>query len=218
MKTCTRCHQWLSGSMFHRDRYKLDGIKSWCKKCFNSYLYIRYHANIKHFQMVKRENRRRYRSRHRSEECEKSRFWRQTHPDYARISRRRYYAMHTQEVKISIHRCRKRRRLTDPRFRLKENVSRLICARLRKRLSGKGGKNTFQILPYSLDDLMRRLESKFKLGMSWKNYGEWEIDHIIPDCHFNYARPTDDAFQECWALSNLQPLWGADNLSKGGKI
>jgi len=29
--------------------------------------------------------------------------------------------------------------------------------------------------------LKKHLEKKFSKGMSWNNYGEWHVDHIIPD-------------------------------------
>lgn len=53
--------------------------------------------------------------------------------------------------------------------------------------------------------------------MSWDNYGEWHIDHKIPDCKFNYISVNDKEFQKCWALKNLQPLWAIENLRKGSK-
>jgi len=62
------------------------------------------------------------------------------------------------------------------------------------------------------------LESKFKNGMSWKNYGKWHIDHAIPDIRFRYKSPEDEEFKKCWALNNLQPLWAKENIRKGGKI
>ena len=54
--------------------------------------------------------------------------------------------------------------------------------------------------------------------MSWDNYGEWHIDHILPDSSFYYVSTEDDEFKKCWALSNLQPLWAIDNLKKSNKI
>ena len=62
---------------------------------------------------------------------------------------------------------------------------------------------------------MYKLESQFKDGMTWYNYGEWHVDHIKPISLFNFKHPTDNEFQECWSLDNLQPLWAIDNLSKG---
>ena len=70
---------------------------------------------------------------------------------------------------------------------------------------------------YTLEDLMARLESQFRDGMSWDNHGEWHIDHKRPISSFEFDSYSDEQFKECWALSNLQPLWAKDNLSKGSK-
>ena len=73
------------------------------------------------------------------------------------------------------------------------------------------------MLDYSVDDLKLHLESLFQPGMSWDNYGEWHIDHIVPDSWFEYNSYQDSSFKECWALANLQPLWAKDNLKKSNK-
>jgi len=79
-------------------------------------------------------------------------------------------------------------------------------------------KNTFELLPYSLDELITHLERQFTSGMSWDNYGEWHVDHIIPMSKFNITSVNDESFLECWSLNNLRPLWAKDNLSKNNKI
>jgi hypothetical protein len=64
------------------------------------------------------------------------------------------------------------------------------------------------------------LESQFKEGMSWSNYGKqkdnrldsWEIDHIIPISTFDLT--DEDQQRKCWHYTNLQPLWAIDNLQK----
>jgi hypothetical protein len=39
----------------------------------------------------------------------------------------------------------------------------------------------------SIEELMKHLENKFKIGMCWKNYGDkWELDHIIPVSYVNH--------------------------------
>ena len=73
------------------------------------------------------------------------------------------------------------------------------------------------ILGYSLDDLMRHPEAQFRLGMTWANCGQWHINHIWPIAPFNHASAEDPEFRQCWALSNLQPLWASENCSKGAK-
>lgn len=109
--------------------------------------------------------------------------------------------------------------------RLRNAMKSNLRERLRKRLINKNRKSTFDILGYTVDDLKAHLENKFKEGMSWDNYGHfkdgrmgWQIDHIIPDSKFNYESVLDPEFLECWSLSNLQPLWGKENLSKKDKI
>ena len=64
------------------------------------------------------------------------------------------------------------------------------------------------------DDLIKYLEALFQDGMSWKNMGEWHIDHKTPISAFNFTGPFDLDFKHCWALSNLQPLWAFDKESK----
>ena len=92
-----------------------------------------------------------------------------------------------------------------------------IGHRLRMRKSGKNTKSTFSVLDYTLEELMIHLQSKFKPGMTWDNYGEWEIDHIIPDSWFTYESYSDKGFKDSWSLKNLQPLWKIENASKSNK-
>jgi hypothetical protein len=43
------------------------------------------------------------------------------------------------------------------------------------------------------------------------------IDHITPDSWFEYNSTEDRDFKKSWSLDNLQPLWKAENASKGNK-
>jgi 5-methylcytosine-specific restriction endonuclease McrA len=45
----------------------------------------------------------------------------------------------------------------------------------------------------------------------------WHIDHIIPISSFSFSSPEDPEFKAAWALTNLRPLWAAQNISKGAK-
>ena len=51
------------------------------------------------------------------------------------------------------------------------------------------------------------MEKSFTDGMSWDNWGEWEIDHIIP---LNNGGKHE--------VKNLQALWKSENRAKGDKI
>ena len=58
------------------------------------------------------------------------------------------------------------------------------------------------------------MENLFKEGMTWENYGEWEIDHIIP---ISSGKTEEDVMKLCH-YKNLQPLWKEDNRKKGNKL
>lgn len=72
-------------------------------------------------------------------------------------------------------------------------------------------------LPYTIPQLSVHLERQFLSGMSWDNRSEWHIDHIIPLSSFKFTSSKDPEFQAAWALSNLRPMWGVENMSKGKK-
>lgn len=52
--------------------------------------------------------------------------------------------------------------------------------------------------------------------MNWSNRGEWHLDHKKPVSRFIKQGITDPSIIN--ALSNLQPLWAHENLSKGNKF
>jgi hypothetical protein len=106
------------------------------------------------------------------------------------------------------------RRRTDPSFRLKSNTRTAVWTCLKERNVAKY-RSTFALLGYTIEELMKHLESLFTSGMTWNNYGEWHVDHKRPMTSFEFTSTDDEGFKECWALSNLQPLWEVDNLSKG---
>ena len=84
--------------------------------------------------------------------------------------------------------------------------------------NNKHGNYWERLVGYGIDDLKEHLEKQFKDGMSWENYGEWAIDHIIPKSAFNFEKPEDEDFKRCWNLKNLQPMWARENSIKGKKI
>ncbi len=85
---------------------------------------------------------------------------------------------------------------------------------LRKR---KDGHRWEVLVGYTIEDLKKHLEGLFLEGMSWENIGKWHIDHRVPLSRFHYEHPEEQEFRVCWSLSNLQPMWACDNLSKNDK-
>ena len=54
------------------------------------------------------------------------------------------------------------------------------------------------------------LSAKFTEGMSWDNYGEWEIDHIEPLSKAS----TEQELIKLFHHTNTRPLWKKDNRPK----
>ena len=108
----------------------------------------------------------------------------------------------------------RKRRAEDPKYRLCVRTRTAVWQMLKERGIKKSNK-TFDLLGYTIEELMTHLESLFTEGMTWDNYGEWHVDHIKPMTSFSFESVDDAGFKECWDLKNLQPLWWNDNLSKG---
>ncbi len=104
------------------------------------------------------------------------------------------------------------------------NLNYRIMTRLRGRLSDavrgrcpRGGSHVV-LLGCSVEFLKQHLESQFKEGMSWENYGRsgWWIDHIIPLSLFDLSDP--EQLKRLCHYTNLQPLWRLENIIKSNKL
>lgn len=126
--------------------------------------------------------------------------WRDANPEKTKEIRKRCYV----------------RRMMDPRHKIDASIRTGLSGSIAK--GGKHGKKTYEALGYNRRDLMAHLEKKFTEGMTWDNYGDWHIDHVIPLSAFNFSTVDCHDFKRAWALSNLQPLWAFDNLSKNAKL
>jgi hypothetical protein len=104
--------------------------------------------------------------------------------------------------------------------RAKKIVSSVAAVKVSHALrNGKhSSKKKNKYLGFTAYELRKHMENQFKPGMSWDNYGEWEVDHIIPISAFHYESVNDPGFKQCWALANLQPLWSKANRSKYNTI
>ena len=97
-----------------------------------------------------------------------------------------------------------------------------VARNLRRRLKGflKSKDHNFnKDIGCTRKELVQHLESLFNPGMNWENYGSgengdhkdsWHIDHIIPISKFTGKSPNH--------FTNLQPMWGLENIQKSNKI
>lgn len=107
----------------------------------------------------------------------------------------------------------------------KKHTKRSDHARFREKLNKKlkdaiktqrNGSIT-KYLGCSVKDFREHIEKQFSEGMSWDNYGEWEIDHYVPIAYFKTINDIDKWFV-CWNYKNLRPLWAQDNRSKSDTL
>jgi len=170
-----------------------------------------------------------YREANKEKIAKRSKTWREENKDKLKVKRVAYYQSNKDKIKAQIKAYRQtpagkasEKKYHDkvratPHGQLRHNISSAV----RLKLLNHGGKkyraSIDKVLPFKIKDLITRLESMFKPGMTWENYGDWHVDHIRPDISFNYATVDEPEFAQSWALTNLQPLWASENCSKGSR-
>lgn len=116
----------------------------------------------------------------------------------------------------------KNRIKNDPSFK----ISYSLRCRIKSALKSKGtikSQKTKDLLGCNFEYFKKHIESKFKPGMNWSNYGvskkgfrTWQVDHIIPCSAFDLTDINQQ--KQCFNYRNLQPLWWWENLKKSNKI
>jgi hypothetical protein len=158
--------------------------------------------------------------------------WREKNKEYVKENHKKWYQENKEKWNEYIKEYReknidkiretkrnyeKTRKHNDPLYKLIANFRTAIYTVLKENNLNKYG-HYFEILQYSPEDLVKHLEKQFEDGMTWKNYGEWHVDHILPITYFNFKEVGDEEFLKCWGLDNLQAMWGEENIKKSNKI
>lgn len=108
----------------------------------------------------------------------------------------------------------------DPAYKIEKNMRCRLYHAIVKKGACKSN-NTMKLVGCTRVYLKKYLENMFIEDMSWDNYGSsetkcWHIDHIKPCASFDLSDPNQQIM--CFHYTNLQPLWGPDNLSKSNKF
>jgi hypothetical protein len=174
--------------------------------------------------------------------AERSRRYKEAHPERCKEARRKWYAKNrekaiaytkewqTQNYDHYItytkqwnkdHPERRRESMkkiyATPKGKLNHIMASSIGHSLKNR--SKAGRHWESLVNYTVDSLKAHIEKQFKPGMTWENYGTvWHIDHKTPLAAFHFERPDDIDFHLCWSLKNLQPLDAKENMSKKDKL
>ncbi len=209
MKTCITCGEEKPRSEYHRDQHRRDGLVSSCKACKKDYRLKYYEDN---------SDRLRARSKawyweNKDRSLETARAWREKNIERARRKRKEQYWANPEAARRASVKYTLDRQKTDHFFRLKMRCRKRIWAAFNERGYSKKTKS-FSLIGCSQEDLVAHIESQFEDGMSWENYGQWHVDHIVP---FAVAESEEDVARLCH-YTNLQPLWAVDNLRKSAKV
>lgn len=210
IKKCSSCKEEKAFSEFNKTKKNKDGMSYNCRLCENEY-----RAKWREENRIKcRQYQKKYQDNNKEKCYFATKEWAIKNKDRMLELTYKWRAENPEKSK-EIYTKQNRKRLLDPHKKINLYFSMAVSSSLKGRRSGKACEKR---LGYKIADLKKHLESKFKSGMTWDNYGEWEVDHIIPISFFNFSEYSDKQFKQCWNIENIQPLWKSENRIKGNKI
>jgi len=126
-------------------------------------------------------------------------------------NKHRFYCVECEGKGTCSHKKQKNKcKICDPKGHLMSNVR----DRIYKALKAKKSKRSIEYLGCTIEEYKKHIEEQFTEGMTWDNYGEWHIDHIIP---LKYENPSIEEVIERLHYKNTQPLWAEENIAKGNR-
>ena len=220
MKTCTKCKVEKDESSFSKSKSRKSGLYPSCKSCHNAFVRKYYSENRIRLCLNNNERRKQYPEKRKKQAKEyylknkerilfKEKEERKSNPEIGR-NRAKRYRFKNREIIASRKRMRRK---IDPLYKMKCNLQ-VQTLRAFWRIKKNKPATTKTLLGCDYNMAKIYIENKFKVGMSWNNYGKWEIDHIIP---LVSAKKSED-LALLFHYTNLQPLWKLENVLKGHKI
>ena len=143
--------------------------------------------------------------------------WYENNKEHRKEYLKEYRENNIEKIRKTKRDYERNRKARDPLYKLISNFRTAIYQVL-KESNVEKNEHYFDVLPYSQEELIQHLENQFTDDLTWDNYGEWHLDHIIPISSFNIQEMGDEEFIKCWSLKNLQPLWGEENIRKSNSI
>lgn len=223
MKICTKCNVGYPSTMeyFCKDSSKKDFLHSHCKNCSKK-LKSTYQAKISPILKEKRKKARElYFSseeyiakslQSKTKDKERKKLWAHNNRDKVNASARRY---NKSKRFVSPEKKKEYKKRAYDKMMACPYKKAIHYYRVRINDIFAGGKlfKSNDIVLFTREQFTSHIQSLFVDGMTWDNHGDWHIDHIKPIATFDLTNK--EQLIECWSLSNLQPLWAKDNLTKG---
>ena len=190
-----------------------DGFNVWCKNCQNEYNKKYYTENKERLNPIRKKWT--IDNKNNLKDYQRERYIK---IDSERL--RKYYEDNKSEIKNKRDKYKETEQYKRWIFEYKiknswKNRYRDVLSGVIRRIGKKKENKTVSILGYSSLDFKIHIESKFKIGMDWKNdRNKFHIDHIIPIVAFRADTPLNIIN----SLDNLRPLYITENLQKSSKI
>lgn len=202
LKQCSFCKIQKPKSEFCKHKKRKDGLNGQCRQCT-------------HEQYVKWASENQEKIRHNSLNRNKESVLK--YREKSKAARSTWAAKYYRENKLALLSAAKRRERDNPKKRIRLRLATRMRNAFRCAMLSKP-QNTMVLTGCTAAFLASHLESKFKPGMTWDNYGfrGWHIDHIKPCAIFDLTNPAHVA--ECFHWTNLQPLWWRENIVKGARF
>lgn len=209
-KLCKKCGELKPATteFFYSHKTRKYGLATYCKPCS---------------QQSKRESVAKYRDEYRGKAQLYSSL---PHVKCRRNAQKRLWRMRKRADPVYVESERKKARAywIVRMSRIQSKLRSTISTRLRMAIkqNSKSG-STLTLLGCTIAYLKKHIESLWADGMTWENYGNpngdhtncWHIDHIKPCTSFDLRYADQQAM--CFNYTNLQPMWGKENILKSNK-
>ncbi len=224
-KHCCKCKEYKDIERYNPCKTSWDKLRPECKDC----LHVKRVGNKANMT----EYNKKYWEKTKVEQSAKHKVWVQNNKEHVREKNKAYRLIHGKEIDKRDWQKRKsntayrkshnaykkkyekHKRATDSAFKIKSNYLR----RMREMIPAEyRPDNMLSLLGCSIDRLLCHLEYQFNDKMTWHNntLDGWHVDHIVPCDYFDLKNPIHQ--RRCFHWSNLQPLWGKENMSKNNKM
>lgn len=224
-KNCSKCNICLPAIVgnFYKDSSKKDGLSPSCADCCRKTKKATYKnitsARLKKERSLIKETPEYLASIAHKKEISKfkskirQKKYRDNNKDKIKESAKRYNKKPISKEKRSIYKRKEYNKMKNCPYRkyihyMRVKVNGIISNKINK-------VSVSNSILFNKDQFIKHIESLFKDGMSWDNYGRsgWHIDHVRPIASFD--KSVNGWEFEAFGLSNLQPLFYYENCSKG---
>lgn len=145
------------------------------KESFNKMRKEYYQENKEHIL----EQKKKYADAHKEKKAEYDKMYRQEHKDKLR-EQKREWAKNSLEARI------------------RRNLRRRVAHALKGESKSD---HTMALIGCDIEFLKEYIANMFTEGMSWDNYGDWQLDHIRPCSSFDLSDPEQQ--KQCFNYQNL---------------